>query len=81
MLFKEIIAVHGENYMKQVNTKRSVTDCSIIWEMYLWLSFKGLNGNSYVKAVTPLNNVNLSAFVPSFETYKRAKDEVSRGLQ
>jgi hypothetical protein len=31
MLFKEIIAVHGENHAKPINTKCSITDCQSRW--------------------------------------------------
>jgi hypothetical protein len=30
-LFKEIIAVYGENHAKPINTKCSITDCESRW--------------------------------------------------
>jgi hypothetical protein len=41
-LFKEIIAVHGENHAKPINTKFSITECQIRWFIYLPLGLEGL---------------------------------------
>jgi hypothetical protein len=42
MLFKEIIAVYGENHKKTINTKYRVKDCYDIWDILLPLGFKAV---------------------------------------
>jgi hypothetical protein len=42
MLFKEIIALHSENYAKPINTKCRVTDFKSSWDIYLPLAVKGV---------------------------------------